>query len=242
MPAGAHLKQTIPSPATGVFEYAIAFETLGLEREGFRKRLAKCMRGQGPLDWNAMLAHAAEVADIRAGFRILPCAAIHFGPDWMRLDGVRFDIGPVVGQRIQRARELAIFVASTGNALERWARSFDADEDAARARAASCLCEFALQSALDWVERRIADTATSARLGTTNRFSPGYCTWPAEDQPKLFAMLPQGFCGVVLNKDGSMQPKHSVSGVMGFGPEATRLSFPCKTCPIEDCPRSDGGF
>lgn len=236
MPAGAHIKRAAPSLATGVFEYAIAFETLALNSDAFRSRMEQCMCGGAALvDWDSLLAQASEYADIRAGFRILPCSAIRFGSDWMRLDGVQFDVGSVVGSRIQRASELAIFVASTGVELETWSSQPDAQEDETRARATACLCDFALKSALEWIERRITDTAMSARLGTTNRFSPGYCTWAATDQPKLFSMLPPGFCGVVLGKDGSMKPQHSVTGVIGFGPEAKRLTVHCQTCPVEDC-------
>ena len=187
------------------------------------------------IEWDSLLAAAAHRADIRAGFRIVPCTAIEFGAEWMRLDGVQFGVGPVVGAQIRKATELAIFVASVGSDLDAWATGFHLQDDEMLSRASACLCDFALQSALEWIERRIADTAKSARLGTTNRFSPGFCTWPAGDQAQLLSMLPQGFCGVLWGKEGAMRPRHSVSGVIGFGPEARRLSFHCQTCPVEEC-------
>ena len=235
MSVGAHARHQLPSLATGVFEYAIAFETLALGSEPLRQRMKQRIHAPSDVDWELLLLHASEHADIRAGFRILPCSLVHFERDRMRLDGVQFGVGSVVGAQIEKASELAIFVASTGSGMEAWAKSTYVQSEPVLAEAAECLCDFALQSTLEWIERRITDTAKSAKLGTTNRFSPGYCTWPATDQKKLFSLLPAGFCGVMLTKEGVMSPRHSVSGVMGFGPEARRLSFHCRTCPIEDC-------
>jgi hypothetical protein len=236
MHAGAHIRTRFPSLATGVFEYAIAFETLGLDGASARQRMQQCLAAHaGHVDWDTLLTEAAPHADIRAGFRILPCSAIQFSKDRMRLDGIKFDVGSMVGTQICKATELAIFVASTGSRLESWVRSPHLQDNPEHASAAMCLCDFALQSALEWIERRITETAKSARLGTTNRFSPGFCTWAGADQSKLFSLLPQGFCGVLLGADGTMDPAHSVSGVIGFGPEAKRLTFHCQTCPVEDC-------
>lgn len=54
------------------------------------------------------------------------------------------------------------------------------------------------------------------RLGTTLRYSPGYCDWPLKAQKKLFDVLPDKPAGVELSENCLMSPRKSISGIFGI--------------------------
>ena len=70
---------------------------------------------------------------------------------------------------------------------------------------------------------------------STNRFSPGYCSWPTADQAALFALLPKAPAGVDLSASALMHPIKSVSGIIGIGPEVTYQPYPCSFCGMTAC-------
>lgn len=49
------------------------------------------------------------------------------------------------------------------------------------------------------------------------RYSPGYCDWPLAGQDVLFSLVPGGEAGVTLSSHRLMQPRKSVSGLIGIG-------------------------
>jgi hypothetical protein len=75
-------------------------------------------------------------------------------------------------------------------------------------------------------------------LGTTVRFSPGYCDWSLREQITLFRMVKTRSIGVSLSPSALMKPRKSVSGVFGLsadGPASRVRSNPCLMCEKLDC-------
>ena len=97
----------------------------------------------------------------------------------------------------------------------------------------------AVERAADWLEERIDEWAEEQGLGTTNRYSPGYCEWDVSEQHRFFSLLPEAFCGVSLTESSLMQPTKSVSGVMGIGHSAQKRAHACSICTMVNCFRRD---
>ena len=72
-------------------------------------------------------------------------------------------------------------------------------------------------------------------LTFTDPYSPGSCDWNIADQEKLFALFPEGFCGVTLSSSLLMLPVKSVSGIAGIGTGMKRNREQCSVCNDETC-------
>jgi Vitamin B12 dependent methionine synthase, activation domain len=82
------------------------------------------------------------------------------------------------------------------------------------------------------------EQAREMGLGTTVRFSPGYCDWSLREQIKLFRMVDSKAIGVSLSPSALMSPRKSVSGVFGFAADESTArvrSNPCLLCEKRDC-------
>jgi len=72
----------------------------------------------------------------------------------------------------------------------------------------------------------------------TAPFGPGQCHWDLRDQEALFSLVDTGSIGVSLDESYLMNPKKSVSGIVGIGDENTLMKqTPCEIC---DRPRCTG--
>ena len=73
----------------------------------------------------------------------------------------------------------------------------------------------------------------------TFRFSPGYCDWSINDQKKLFSFFDSLPAGVELMDSCLMQPRKSISGIIGVLPPDMDSSFspynPCSECSKKNC-------
>ncbi|MBN2684192.1 MAG: hypothetical protein JXR40_02835, partial [Pontiellaceae bacterium] len=72
-------------------------------------------------------------------------------------------------------------------------------------------------------------------LGVTNRFSPGYCGWEVKEQHALFRLLPEKFCGVQLQDSAFMQPRKSISAIIGIGKGLEQADYVCEICDSAHC-------
>jgi hypothetical protein len=146
-------------------------------------------------------------------------------------------IGDIVWDQLRGCGVLVVFALTIGDALEREARRMMAAGEPLDGFVLDALGSVAVDAVAD---RFCADLlAEVRRFGwqTTNRFSPGYCTWPTADQQALFALLPDAPAGVHLSASHLMHPMKSISGVVGVGPLATVHPYPCAFCSQPDCPQ-----
>lgn len=71
----------------------------------------------------------------------------------------------------------------------------------------------------------------------TLRYSPGYCDWPLKEQKKIFTILPNEQIGVTISDNYFMDPRKSISGVVGIC-DADSLKHggnACLGCKNTDC-------
>jgi len=99
--------------------------------------------------------------------------------------------------------------------------------------AASIATEAVAQQVQEYVEKKLSDD-----IGTTYRYSPGYCDWPLEEQKTLCQVLPYESIGVELDKNLLMTPQKSISGIFGICPAKTAKTNgnACTICGKKDCP------
>ncbi len=97
---------------------------------------------------------------------------------------------------------------------------------------ASCVAE----SQAEHIQQAI-NNLIEGEKGTTERYSPGYCDWPLQEQKKLFGLLPENPASVSLSSTCLMSPRKSISGIIGIGSsgEVKKYGNACKTCKNVSC-------
>jgi hypothetical protein len=151
------------------------------------------------------------------------------GDDWVAIDGIHF-CSRVLRVNLERTYRVFPFLATCGQELQAWAKTFD---DMLLNYWAEAIKEAALFCALDAVRTHLVDYY---QPGHTASMNPGSLEdWPIEQQRSLFELFgPHAeTIGVQLTDSMLMIPTKSVSGIR-FATEATFES--CQLCPREGCP------
>lgn len=95
----------------------------------------------------------------------------------------------------------------------------------------------AVESAAEYVQETIG-TRVAENQSITRRYSPGYCDWDLEGQEQLFEMLPHRRIDVSLSETYYMEPRKSISGIIGICPreDLADQGNACARCDRTDCP------
>jgi cobalamin-dependent methionine synthase I len=88
---------------------------------------------------------------------------------------------------------------------------------------------------MDLIQHNLKVEMKGIGMGTTNRYSPGYCDWDITEQKKLFGLLPAVFCGISLTESMLMKPIKSISGIIGIGKEVSFKRYSCNYCKDNHC-------
>lgn len=151
--------------------------------------------------------------------------------------GVRLHI-PEIGRHWGCVEAVAVGLATIGEDPETRvrARREAGDElgaallDSAGSAAAECLAE--------WANDHLCRLGVAARLGVTNRISPGLAGWDLGEQALLLRLCPAPAIGVRLGADGGLRPAKSISFLVGIG-RAARVDHyfvQCRRCWAVACP------
>jgi hypothetical protein len=150
------------------------------------------------------------------------------GEDTIATDGVVFT-SRVLRVNVEKAHKVFPFIVTCGVELHEWAGSMD---DLLQRFWADAIAEMALRSAMQFLEKHLAEQYEFSQLARMNPGSLG--DWPLAEQRVLFALLgdPQAAIGVRLTDSLMMTPAKTVSGLV-FPTEESFAS--CQLCPREDC-------
>ena len=145
------------------------------------------------------------------------------------IDGIQFT-SRVLRVNLEKVHRVFPYVATCGQELEEWSRSFD---DMLQKYWADAIKEMALRAAMQYLHDHLIE---EYRLVRISRMNPGSLPdWPLPEQRPLFALLGNGpgLIGIHLTDSFLMTPVKSVSGIW-FPSEKSFES--CQLCPREQCP------
>lgn len=165
------------------------------------------------------------------GFRLVDAACT---ADGFKCAGMYFATGPEIAGQLQRAERLALFTGTVGEGYEQLHRSYTDQDDPLLIYVLDAVGSEAAERVADRIEKEIAALAKAGGMTISNRYSPGYCGWKVAEQHNLFALLPEDFCGITLNRSAMMRPVKSVSGVIGLGRDLRRNAYRCNLCDLRE--------
>lgn len=146
-----------------------------------------------------------------------------------------FQPGRIIQAQLQGSEALCWFVATAGEGFEAFMQQVKEEGDMVKLYLTNEIGSMIAEKTADRMEELLQDQLTPKGLHRTNRFSPGYCGWGVNEQPKLFRLFPPEPCGIRLTDSCLMLPIKSVSGVIGIGHIVKRLEYTCGICQAENC-------
>jgi hypothetical protein len=178
---------------------------------------------------------AESLCRVRGGYRILPWEARFPEPGRLQLGETVLGVEKIVAGQMKRTRRVAVFAVTIGDRLEDAARERLLGDDPIGGFVLDTLASLAADAAAEHLQRRLRDAIAPGGWTNTNRYSPGYCGWPVDEQRKLFDWLPDDAGGIRLSPTALMHPLKSVSGIVGLGPDVVCHPYPCDFCNQRDC-------
>ncbi len=133
---------------------------------------------------------------------------------------------------------IALGLCTIGDELESKVSQLNRRGRLAQAVVLDAVGSVAAESAADFLNLQICEWCQKRGWGTSQRFSPGYGSWPLEGQKFVFSLLPAQRIKVRLNQSCMMIPRKSVSFAIKIGKElgGLRKKRICEMCNLKGCP------
>ena len=151
------------------------------------------------------------------------------------IEGTTFNVGKVIKKFLRDSEQFVFFAVTAGDAPETKARSLMENNQFLEGYIVDLIGSGIVDSVADQVHGFIKTLASNRGLKTTNRYSPGYCSWDVTEQKKLFSLLPHGYFGITLSESSLMSPIKSISGIIGLGSTVKYQDYTCEICPMTQC-------
>jgi hypothetical protein len=138
----------------------------------------------------------------------------------------------------EQTEKAALGLCTIGEELENKVRELNQKGELARAVVLDAIGSVAAENAADFVNLQICEWCREKGWGTSQRFSPGYDTWPLEGQKFIFSRLPAEKIKVRLNQSCMMIPRKSVSFAIKIGEGFRNVgkNRVCEICNLKSCP------
>ena len=191
---------------------------------------------------NPVVGEAMEVfkvlplmADIRGGYAVFEDVVRHQKAGELRVGGQLLRTSRKICRLMEGADRMAVFVCTAGQGFSDYAKRYQQEGEYLKSYLADTLGSLVAERAMDFIQAQLEQTVRQEGLAITNRYSPGYCNWPVDDQRQLFSLLPPGVCGISLTASCLMTPIKSVSGIIGIGRQARKSDYGCDLCNNRTC-------
>jgi len=172
---------------------------------------------------------------LRSGYRLLSLEQYPGEPGRLKLGTQILEPGNIIGRQLQNVEKAALFVCTLGPGPEQQIAQWTERNDPASAFIADSIASLLAEQLAEQLHQYLTEKLSGEGLSVSNRFSPGYCGWNVKEQKQLFSLLPRDFCGIHLEESSFMQPRKSVSGIIGIGPQVKREDYPCARCQDNYC-------
>jgi len=143
-----------------------------------------------------------------------------------------------IARLLEQCHEVAVFLVTIGKHLEDTAYRLAEDGLIVQAAVLDAIGSNAVDRVADLVQGRIGEAASALGLGSSQRFSPGYCDWDIDQQRRVFQAVDGDALGIRLTERCLMMPRKSISAIIGIGPADCNVENynPCRTCDKDRCP------
>jgi hypothetical protein len=218
--------------------YEFSFEELDIKPEDI-ELLMGFEPGNSPYpfpEWiGAGLQKAPSLCHIKGGFKLFDNIITDTKNNIIAIDGQVFNPGKTVLSQLKNATSAALYVGTAGDEISHFAKAEGENDDQFMSYIYDIIGTVTVEKTIEKILDIIEDKARERGLQMSTPFSPGYCNWSVAEQHKLFALLPENFCGIKLSESALMNPIKSGSGMAGLGVNCKRQFSQCHWCNNHDC-------
>lgn len=144
-------------------------------------------------------------------------------------------IDHIIASSLKRCDSIAIFIATCGDKPELFSKKHLGKGNSLEGYIIDIIASEMAEGITEFLHRKLENSVALDNLKVTNRFSPGYCKWPVNEQQKLFRLMAGNTSGVSLTESSLMIPIKSVSGIIGIGTDAEFKRYACTYCEMDQC-------
>ncbi len=184
---------------------------------------------------NKAITTAASVCNIRGGYKSFEDCKIHEKSNTIHIENQVFSPSKIVITQLRKSTSCALFVCTAGKEISDYARKMQIEGDLLSGFILDTIGSVTVDKAMDKIQCDLAEELNTMRLGISDRYSPGYCDWSVAEQQKLFALIPDNFCGISISESSLMTPIKSISGIIGIGKDLKPKGYQCNWCRDLDC-------
>jgi hypothetical protein len=141
--------------------------------------------------------------------------------------------GPTISRLLEKSSSFAVFAATAGVEFEQITQEYKKKEDILVHYILDIMGTTIVEKVGDYMESKLEKLLPD--MLHTHRFSPGYCNWHLTEQRKIFSLLGDQPCGIILSDVCLMNPIKSISGIIGIGKEVQTRKYACQYCELETC-------
>lgn len=175
-----------------------------------------------------IVRRTVPAARLRYVYRIVEAERLSSGQ--VRLDGVDFRTGGIIGSYLDGMTHACIFVATAGVEFDSAVRAINSEGDIVADFIADSVGTVLAESAVDRLEHEL-----ELGEGLSMPYSPGYCGWDIKEQQQFFRLFPPQPCGIKLSESSLMSPEKSISGFFAMGEHLQRQPYHCDICKNSKC-------
>ena len=177
---------------------------------------------------NSSLLPLLEDTQIAYQFKILSVVKLDARQHRIELSGQKYLRGPVIYNLLKNCDRVVVHIISMKG------MNF---EDDWQTFVSYCFNNTLIQTSSDELRRKVIDHLAIPSVQLTQRYAPGYCGWPLNDQEALLSILTPESIGVIRMENSlTLQPEHTITGIYGVRRKAKILEkMPCYTCTSISC-------
>ena len=218
--------------------YSYSFDELSIKPSEIEE-LMGFEPGESPEPFPDLIEEGLKVAPdhtkIKGGFAILKKVEVNREKKFIKIENQIFFPGKIVVTQLKHATSAALFACTAGEQISNFAKEQSASGNEFLAYVLDVIGSVIADKTVEKLQEEILAIVNQSGRGITDSFSPGYCNWSVAEQHKLFALLPENFCGIELSSSSLMHPIKSVSGIIGIGTNCKQKGYQCEWCNDIDC-------
>jgi hypothetical protein len=176
-----------------------------------------------------------EYTEIKGGFVIFEQIEVNREKTFIRVKEQFFSPGKIVTTQLKNATSAALFACTAGEQISKLAQEQISSGNEMLSYVIDVIGSTIADKTVEKLQQEIFSIVNKTGMNITDSFSPGYCNWSVAEQQKLFALLPDNFCGIKLSNSSLMHPIKSVSGIIGIGTNCKQKGYQCEWCNDKDC-------
>lgn len=175
------------------------------------------------------------ISNLQGGFAIFEDINRYPEKGEIQIAGHTINTSLKICRLMEGAESIAVFVCTAGQGFSDYCQRYNQEGDYLKGYIVDTLGSVVVEKAMDYIQIQLEKMVQQKGLKITNRYSPGYCNWPVDDQKELFSLLPSNVCDISLSASCLMNPIKSVSGIIGIGNNVQKSSYSCDICNNKTC-------